>query len=72
VFDDDAADGGHQLGIVAVVLLLGGAALAIAAITTLVPAWVGVVGVVGFAAGAVVPLQSSWRRRHDRDRVRNG
>jgi membrane protein implicated in regulation of membrane protease activity len=72
VVDDDAdLPGDGELGPVAVVLLVVGAALAIAGLTTLVPGWLLVVGVLTFAAGAVVPLWTSWRRRRRRDEQRS-
>jgi hypothetical protein len=60
----DAADEG-ELGPVAVTLLLVGAALTIAGLTTLVPGWLLVVGLLTFATGAAVPLWTFWRRRRD-------
>ena len=44
------------------VLLLGGAAAVIAGLTSLVPTWVLVAGIVAFCLGAILPLRSFWRR----------
>ncbi|MET0324556.1 MAG: hypothetical protein ABW219_04975 [Ilumatobacteraceae bacterium] len=59
--EDRPGDG--ELGPVAVVLLVTGAALVIAGLTTLVPGWVLLVGLGTFVAGAAVPLWMFWRRR---------
>ena len=61
---DDLTDEG-ELGPGAVTLLLVGAALTIAGLTTLVPGWLLVVGLLTFAAGAAVPLWTFRRRRPD-------
>jgi membrane protein implicated in regulation of membrane protease activity len=53
------------VGAVGAVLLLGGAAVIIAGLTTLLPAWAIVVGIVVFALGGAAPLWSFWRRRVD-------
>ena len=49
------------IGPLAAVLLLGGAALVIAGLTTLVPMWVLACGVGLFVLGAVVPLRAMRR-----------
>ena len=60
----DAADEG-ELGPVAVTLLLVGAALTIAGLTTLVPGWLLVVGLLTFATGAARTSTGARRRRDD-------
>jgi hypothetical protein len=49
-------------GPVDIALLLGGAAAIIAGLTTLLPTWVIVVGIVAFALGGVLPLVGRRRR----------
>ncbi len=49
-------------GPLAIVLLFGGAAAVIAGLTSLVPGWVLVAGIVVFCLGGVLPLLSFWRR----------
>ena len=51
------------VGPVGAALLLGGAAVIIAGLTTLLPAWAIVVGIVVFALGGAAPLWTFWRRR---------
>jgi hypothetical protein len=53
-------DGGA--GPLAAALLLVGAAAIVAGLTSLVPTWVLVAGLVVFGLGAVLPLRSLWRR----------
>ena len=43
-----------------------GAAAIIAGLTTLLPAWAIVVGIVVFALGGAAPLRTFWRRRRGR------
>jgi hypothetical protein len=59
---DAAPDEPSLLGPLDIVLLLGGAAAIIAGLTTLVPAWVIVVGIVAFVLGALLPLIARRRR----------
>ncbi len=51
------------VGPVGAVLLLAGAAVIIAGLTTLLPAWAIVVGIGVFALGGAAPLWTFWRRR---------
>ena len=61
----DRAPDEAGVGPVGAVLLLGGAAVIIAGLTTLLPAWAIVVGIAVFALGCAAPLWTFWRRRVD-------
>jgi hypothetical protein len=63
VDDVDGASHDAGAGPIGAVLLLGGAAVIIAGLTTLLPAWAIVVGIVMFALGCLAPLWTFWRRR---------
>jgi hypothetical protein len=54
---DDGGAGPLDIG-----LLFGGAGAVIVGLTSLVPGWVLVAGIVAFCLGAVLPLRSLWRR----------
>ena len=57
-----ALDGDRAFRPLDAVLLLGGAAVIIAGLTTLLPAWTIVAGIVVFVLGSVLPLRTFWRR----------
>ena len=63
--DGDGAPDEAGVGPVGAVLLLGGAAVIIAGLTTVLPAWAIVVGIAVFALGCVAPVWAFWRRRAD-------
>ncbi len=55
----------RPLDAASIVLVLVGAAAIIAGLTTLLPAWMIVVGIAAFAIGCALPLRTFWRRRSD-------
>ena len=65
--DVDRAPDDSGVGPIGAVLLLGGAAVIIAGLTTVLPAWAIIVGIGVFALGCVAPLWAFWRRRREPD-----
>jgi membrane protein implicated in regulation of membrane protease activity len=59
----DGASDDAGVGPIGAVALLVGAAVIIAGLTTVLPAWAIVAGVVVFAVGCAAPLWTFWRRR---------
>jgi membrane protein implicated in regulation of membrane protease activity len=67
--DVDGVPDETGVGTMGAVLLLGGAAVVIAGLTTVLPAWSILVGSAVFALGCVAPLWAFWRRRGDPGRA---